>query len=166
MAHLTDVGPGRAKGAERMRKNLRGFLSHLQHLTNRLVVEEFKGEFLYDYVGVWSSRSGDYGFSVWTDGLARWDSCCGGILLNLSYRDWFLKATEEDLVKLIRHELVHGMLWAQGLPHEDDDIEFVREALKRGVDLDPEFTIDAILGKGEFERLVLGPLKKKETDHD
>jgi hypothetical protein len=123
-----------------MRKNLRGFPSHLQKLVDVLVREEFaelapvsiepfvRTELKGESVAHWSE--------LIINGTGRRDRI---ICFNLEgKRQAFLSADDETLRRVIRHELIHGEMGRRGLPNGDNDLPFIVECLRRGVGVNSE----------------------------
>jgi hypothetical protein len=138
-----------------MRKNMCGFHSHLQGLVNCLVREEFPA---LGRVQISSYVSPE----AKNDAAAHWYECesyDGGIYRCIMFNleaDWsrldYLRADDEDLRSIIRHELVHGEMRRQGLPSGDCDSAFILECLKRKIRVNDDSipAFENVHGRGSF----------------
>jgi len=146
-----------------MRKNLRGFTSHVWAIAERLMADEFpvigkkisRGEGCF----VYKCMVGFYPYGYLNNCLAMAEEFSGvdgeaiwSIRLNLDERDFWLKATDEELIDILRHEFLHDELAERGRPNLDCDIEFIKESLKRGIVLERRhflYVFSYLIGPGK-----------------
>ncbi|MEN6560959.1 MAG: hypothetical protein ABFD52_09310 [Acidobacteriota bacterium] len=111
------------------RKNLRGLPQRLKAIVDRIAKAEFEEMGPTPIItgappGITTPDS-DY--------LAFW-RIEGAIEFNtLGGREWFLQASDEQLEQIVRHELLHGLLWQRGEPNGDTDLPFIIECAKRNI---------------------------------
>jgi hypothetical protein len=121
-------------------------------MANRLVAEEFTHVGPIDFI----TGHGEVFENVEYE-LAAYIPELGIIFFNTTFRrKWYRRTTDNDLSTLLRHELLHAELEALGVPSNDSDTEFIREAIERGIylNIESEADFDDKMGKGAFEKLV------------
>ncbi len=129
-----------------MRKNLRGFTSHVQAISEKLMADEFPilakkipcgdGAFIYKCEVDFHSFGKDNGLAKAIPYSNGGSETIWGIHLNLDKRDTWLRIEDEHLIDLLRHEFLHAKLRERGKPYGDFDIEFIEEAIKRDIFLE------------------------------
>ena len=146
-----------------MRKNLRGLPQHLQAMVDRIAKTEFRA--LHDElesIPILTGCPSDLPPSF----LATWHGDYVEFH-TLGAREWYLRASDEKLAQIIRHELLHGELALRGEPSGDDDLPFIMECLRRKLPLNDSSTqaFETQYGKGSFNlfRLTLPPPEYEEV---
>jgi hypothetical protein len=137
------------------RKNLRGFMSHVQCLVDRQIREEFP-----DLGPVWVCPGVLPGLKQ--KALAHWfehkytGTVSRMIMLNTDDaegRRFYLEAADNELRDIIRHELLHGEMQRRGQPSKDDDVPFILECLRRRLPVNPDSIgrLEDVHGHGSFD---------------